>query len=82
LRPYCLHFHMGAMARQYPLQVPATSVAFPDVLNVNVEDYHQVEAFADRIKPEMWSQFSSPVADNTRRVRYLLGRSGARATTA
>jgi polysaccharide deacetylase family protein (PEP-CTERM system associated) len=56
------------------------SAGFPDVLSVDVEDYYHVEAFADRIKPETWSQFSSRVADNTRRVLELLGRSGARAT--
>ncbi len=52
----------------------------PDGLSVDVEDYFQVEAFADRITPEMWPRFPSRVADNTRRVLELLGRVGARAT--
>lgn len=52
----------------------------PDGMSVDVEDYYHVEAFADRIKPEMWAQFPSRVADNTRRVLELLERFQARAT--
>jgi polysaccharide deacetylase family protein (PEP-CTERM system associated) len=54
--------------------------ALPNGLSVDVEDYFQVEAFADRIAPETWSHFPGRVADNTRRVLELLGRAGARAT--
>lgn len=54
--------------------------SLPDGLSVDVEDYFQVEAFADRITPEMWPRFPSRVADNTRRVLELLGRSKTRAT--
>jgi polysaccharide deacetylase family protein (PEP-CTERM system associated) len=49
-------------------------------LSVDVEDYYHVEAFADRIRPETWSQYPRRVADNTRRVLELLEHSGARAT--
>lgn len=52
----------------------------PDGMSVDVEDYYHVEAFADRIKPEMWTRFPSRVADNTRRVLELLERFKARAT--
>lgn len=54
--------------------------ALPDGLSVDVEDYFQVEAFADRITPDMWSQFPSRVADNTRRVLQLFGQLCVRAT--
>ena len=49
-------------------------------LSVDVEDYYQVEAFADRIRPEMWSQFPPRVVDNTQRVLKVLQESGAKAT--
>ncbi|MGH9556120.1 MAG: XrtA system polysaccharide deacetylase [Terriglobales bacterium] len=49
-------------------------------LSVDVEDYYHVEAFADRITPEMWPTFPSRVADNTRRVLELFAQCGARAT--
>jgi polysaccharide deacetylase family protein (PEP-CTERM system associated) len=60
--------------------VPGTSAGLPDGLSVDVEDYYHVEAFADRIRPAMWPQFPSRVADNTRRLLELLARTGARAT--
>lgn len=60
---------------------PGLPAACPaDALSVDVEDYFHVEAFADRIPPEMWLRFPSRVADNTRRVLELLARHGARAT--
>jgi polysaccharide deacetylase family protein (PEP-CTERM system associated) len=54
--------------------------SLPNGLSVDVEDYYHVEAFADRIRPETWSQYPSRVADNTRRVLELLAEFGARAT--
>lgn len=59
-----------------------TSVSFEplDGLSIDVEDYYQVEAFADRITPAMWPALPSRVADNTSRVLDLLGRFGATAT--
>lgn len=65
---------------------PAPSAALsgpasvPDGLSVDVEDYYHVEAFADRITPDMWEQFPSRVADNTRRVLELFAELGVRAT--
>jgi polysaccharide deacetylase family protein (PEP-CTERM system associated) len=52
----------------------------PNGLSVDVEDYYHVEAFANRIRPEMWSQFPSRVVHNTHRVLELFQESGARAT--
>ena len=49
-------------------------------LSVDVEDYYHVEAFADRIPRETWSQYPRRVADNTRRVLELFSRFNARAT--
>src|ERR1043166_5813207 len=57
---------------------PALSTV--DGISVDVEDYFQVEAFADRITPDMWPQFSSRVADNTRRVLALFAELKVRAT--
>jgi polysaccharide deacetylase family protein (PEP-CTERM system associated) len=51
-----------------------------DGLSVDVEDYYHVEAFADRITPDMWSDFPSRVGENTRRVLDLLANAGAKAT--
>ena len=50
----------------------ALSSASADGLSIDVEDYYHVEAFADRITPEMWSSFPSRVANNTRRTLELL----------
>ena len=49
-------------------------------LSVDVEEHFQVEAFADRISPEMWSGFPSRVVENTGRVLDLLQSCGAKAT--
>ncbi len=49
-------------------------------LSVDVEEHFQVEAFADRITPDMWSGFPSRVVENTARVLDLLASCGAKAT--
>ncbi len=54
--------------------------SLPNALSVDVEDYYHVEAFAERIPSETWSQYPSRVADNTRRVLELFQECGARAT--
>ena len=54
--------------------------SLPNGLSVDVEDYYHVEAFADHIRPEMWSQYPRRVADNTHRVLELFQEFGARAT--
>ena len=63
-----------------PSPPQTASLALPSGLSVDVEDYYHVEAFADRITPEMLAQFRSRVVENTRRVLNLLGRLGVRAT--
>ncbi len=52
----------------------------PNGLSVDVEDYYHVEAFADRIPRETWSQYPSRVVRNTHRVLELLEEAGAKAT--
>lgn len=49
-------------------------------LSVDVEDYFQVEAFADRIPAETWSSYPSRVLQNTERVLDLLVSTGTKAT--
>jgi polysaccharide deacetylase family protein (PEP-CTERM system associated) len=51
-----------------------------NILSVDVEDYFHVEAFADRITPEMWPSFSRRVANNTKRLLDLFARHDAKAT--
>ena len=50
------------------------------VLTVDVEDYFQVEAFADNVKRENWDQYPSRVDANTRRVLDLFDEHGAKGT--
>jgi polysaccharide deacetylase family protein (PEP-CTERM system associated) len=52
----------------------------PNGLSVDVEDYYHVEAFADRIRPENWSEYPRRVAENTRHVLELFSELGAHAT--
>jgi polysaccharide deacetylase family protein (PEP-CTERM system associated) len=59
---------------------PEIKQPIPDVLSIDVEDYFQVEAFADFIRPDTWDQYPSRVVDNTRRVLDLLGRAGVHGT--
>jgi len=64
-------------SRQHRAAAPSP---LADGLSVDVEDYYHVEAFADRITPDMWPQFPSRVVENTHRVLDLLGRLEVRAT--
>jgi polysaccharide deacetylase family protein (PEP-CTERM system associated) len=43
-----------------------------NVFSVDVEDYFQVEAFADVVPRERWDGYTSRVVDNTRRILDLL----------
>jgi len=56
----------------------------PDVilnaLTVDVEDYFQVQAFADVVSPHQWESFESRVEDNTYRVLDLFAEHGLKAT--
>lgn len=49
-------------------------------LSVDVEDYYQVQAFADVVPRDAWGTFPPRVAPNTRRLLDLFDESGARGT--
>ena len=49
-------------------------------LSVDVEDYFHVEAFSDRLTPEMWPSFPGRVVENTHRLLELFAKFGARST--
>jgi len=51
-----------------------------NALTVDVEDWFHVAAFADRIDPANWDDYTMRVGDNTRRLLELFGRHDTRAT--
>ena len=51
-----------------------------NALTVDVEDYFQVQAFADVIRPGDWSRYPIRVEHNTYRVLEIFARRGIRAT--
>jgi polysaccharide deacetylase family protein (PEP-CTERM system associated) len=51
-----------------------------NVLTVDVEDYYQVQGFADVVRREDWPNWESRVEANTNRLLALFARHGARAT--
>src|SRR5579863_2239960 len=52
----------------------------PAVLSVDVEDYFDVEAFADVVAREQWPSFPSRVETATRRLLDLFDTAGVKAT--
>ena len=58
----------------------ATRLSQKHILSVDVEDYFQVEAFADQVSRETWDQYPSRVAANCRRLLDLFERYQATAT--
>lgn len=50
------------------------------VLSVDVEDYFQVEAFADKVSIDTWDQWPSRVVANTQRLLDLFDQRTAKAT--
>lgn len=50
------------------------------ILSVDVEDYFQVEAFADEIPRNTWEDWPSRVVKNTRRILNLFEQHGAKGT--
>jgi polysaccharide deacetylase family protein (PEP-CTERM system associated) len=50
------------------------------ILSVDVEDYFQVEAFADVVPRDDWDRYPTRVDPNTRRLLDLFDRNGARGT--
>jgi polysaccharide deacetylase family protein (PEP-CTERM system associated) len=66
---------------KYPMSKVEPKLKVPaHVLTVDVEDYFQVEAFADNVKRENWDQYPSRVDANTRRVLDLFDQHGAKGT--
>jgi len=51
-----------------------------NALTVDVEDYYQVQAFADVIRPAEWHRYPSRVEKNTYRLLDIFQRRGVRAT--
>ncbi len=51
-----------------------------NALTVDVEDYFQVEAFADRISRDQWDKYDCRVEDNVDRILDLFARNNATAT--
>jgi polysaccharide deacetylase family protein (PEP-CTERM system associated) len=49
-------------------------------LSVDVEDYFQVEAFAERVPRHTWDEWPSRVVQNTRRILNLFERHNAKGT--
>lgn len=56
------------------------SGALAHILTVDVEDYFQVEAFANIVAKHAWDQWPSRVVNNTERVLDLFARHDVRAT--
>ena len=50
------------------------------ILSVDVEDYFQVEAFADRVDRHRWDEFPSRVEHNTRAILDLFDECGVKGT--
>src|SRR5579885_2469359 len=51
-----------------------------NIISVDVEDYFQVEAFANVVPREQWESFTSRVEANTRRLLDLFDETGVQAT--
>lgn len=52
----------------------------PGILSVDVEDYFQVEAFADRVSRDQWPSYTTRVEANTMRVLDLFDECGVKGT--
>ena len=63
-----------------PVKEAAEMSGIIDAVSVDVEDYFQVEAFAQRVPRSEWPSFPSRVRQNTERVLRLLERNRCRAT--
>ncbi len=59
---------------------PAKAEKIRHILSVDVEDYFQVEAFAESVSRETWEHWPCRVEENTRRVLDLFDGHGAKGT--
>ncbi len=62
------------------MQVTAQASAAAGIVSVDVEDYFQVEAFADKVERSRWSEYPSRVESNTHAVLDLFDESKVRGT--
>ena len=60
--------------------MPVENSRPPALLSVDVEDYFQVEAFADRVDRAQWTDFPSRVEANTRLILDLFDECGVKGT--
>lgn len=51
-----------------------------NALSVDVEDYYQVQAFADRVDRDQWNDYASRVERNTNKVLDIFADGGAKGT--
>lgn len=63
-----------------PSNATKGSSRFKHILSVDVEDYFQVEAFANEVPRRTWEEWPSRVVENTRRILNLFERHGAKGT--
>lgn len=59
---------------------PCSANSLRHILSVDVEDYFQVEAFAESVSRETWDRWPCRVNENTLRVLDLFDQYGAKAT--
>ena len=76
---------MGAYRKQplnnsHTASAPKESLRIKHILSVDVEDYFQVEAFAEEVPRRTWGNWPSRVVENTRRILNLFERHGAKGT--
>ncbi len=67
------------MADKVKYDMPADNQLI-NALTVDVEDYYQVEAFADVVKREDWSKWESRVERNTQKLLNLFAQRNVKAT--
>ena len=51
-----------------------------NAMTVDVEDFFHVSAFESIITPDKWQDYQPRVADNTRRLVEIFGKSNVKAT--
>lgn len=56
------------------------TIQWDGTLTVDVEDYFQVSAFAQQVRPEDWGRYESRVVRNTHRILELVAAAGTRGT--
>jgi len=70
----------GSVALLQPRDVPASVPAPRNAMSVDVEDWYQVQAFADAIPRDEWDYLSCRVEANTEQVLERFAEAGVRGT--